>query len=105
MSVFTEVAPVDRERTGWLERTAVVAADALAWAPVAGAGRLAQFFYSRRDSAVWIIILVALAVVVAIGFLAWAYAYCLDRGGNFDGGLSWRFPNPITAELRFKCTR
>ncbi|MDQ7907430.1 hypothetical protein RB614_23205 [Phytohabitans sp. ZYX-F-186] len=104
MSVLTEVAPMPRERTGLPGRTAIAAADVLAWAaPVAGSGRLAQFFYDRRDSAVWIIVLVAVAVVIAVGLLAWAYAYCVNRGGSFDGGLSVSYPNPFTARLRFKC--
>lgn len=105
MSVLTEVAPVTGERTGLSERTLVAALDALAWVPVAGTGRLAQYCHDRRDNAVWIIVLVALAVVIAVGLLAWAYAYCVNRGGNFDGGLSVSYPNPFTARLRFKCTQ
>lgn len=105
MSMLMEAAPVARERVGLSERTVVAAADALAWAPVAGTGRLAQFLEDRRDNAVWIIVLVALAVVIAIGLLAWAYAYCVRRGGSFDGGLSVSYPNPFQARLRFKCTQ
>ncbi|WP_127501871.1 hypothetical protein [Actinoplanes solisilvae] len=105
MSMLAEVAPAARERTGLSERTAVAVVDTLAWAPVAGTGRLAQFCYDRRDSAVWIVVAVLLVVLLAVGLLAWAYAYCVGRGGSFDGGLSVSYPRPRHAELRFKCTQ
>lgn len=87
--------------------TAVVdtAASLLAMAPARPAGHLAQALHERRDQAVWIYVIVAVAVITAAGgVLAWAYAYCVSRGGSFDGGMSASW-NPTEVELRFKCTQ
>ncbi|MFP4514208.1 MAG: hypothetical protein ACLFRV_14785 [Acidimicrobiales bacterium] len=62
---------------------------------------------NRRAHAVWIVVVVAIATVAAVGILAWAMAYCVARGGSYDGGLSvstngWRV---WEYKLGFYCTQ
>lgn len=92
-------------RPHWTRSTTEAAADALTMLPIAGSGRLAQMLLDRRDQAVWIFVVVAVVIVLAAGgALAWAYAYCVSRGGSFDGGLSADW-STFSVELRFKCTQ
>lgn len=91
----------------WSRSVKDTGSKALAMTPVPGAGRLAQFIYDRRDRVepVTIFIVVSVALIIAAGgALAWAYAYCVDRGGSFDGGLEVDWGS-VYADLRFKCTQ
>lgn len=56
---------------------------------------------------VWIVLIVAVALVASIGIMAYVATVCIRRGGSYDGGLSisangwkvWEY------RLRFKCSR
>lgn len=56
---------------------------------------------------VWIVLIVAIAVVASVGIMAYVAVVCIKRGGSYDGGLSiatngwkvWEY------RLKFKCTR
>ncbi|WP_162799140.1 hypothetical protein [Nocardioides sp. 616] len=56
---------------------------------------------------VWIVLIVAIAVVASIGIMAYVATVCIKRGGSYNGGLSigtngwkvWEYT------LKFKCSR
>jgi hypothetical protein len=62
-----------------------------------------QAHQERRAYAVGIVLIVAVAVVAAIGIMAYVAIYCINRGGSYSGGLDvdrkgWKF------RLKFKCS-
>ncbi len=76
--------------------------------PGAKASNSIEQFRRRIDTyAVWIVLIVAIAVVLAVGIMAYVAIHCINRGGSYDGGLSietngwkvWEY------RLRFRCTQ
>lgn len=56
---------------------------------------------------VWIVLIIAIAIVAMVGIMAYVAIHCINRGGVYAGGLSiqtngwkvWEY------RLNFKCTR
>lgn len=59
--------------------------------------------------AVWIVLIVAVAVavVLTVGIIAYVAMHCIRRGGSYDGGLSVKTNGWKVWEyrLRFRCTQ
>lgn len=74
-------------------------------APIVAAKR--ALHTQSRLAAVWIVLIIAIAVVAAVGIMAYVATVCINRGGSFDGGLSVKTNGWKVWEyrLQFKCTR
>lgn len=61
----------------------------------------------READIVWIVLIVAVAVVIAVGVLAWVAIYCIGRGGSYSGGLSFHTNGWKVWEysMKFSCTQ
>lgn len=51
------------------------------------AGSIARL-RQRENYAVWVVVIVAIAIVAAAGLMAYVATICINRGGSFLGGLN-----------------
>lgn len=66
------------------------------------AARIERF---RRDHAVWIVAIVALALLGALGILTFAMIKCRARGGSYTGGVRIVKKSWFTVWLGMSCSR